>query len=155
MRRFQVVPFQISAAMRLTPDHTATQERADEHDTLGNEKNWIRVLGVGWTLHLLPFQCSARRRFGVSASRPTAVHDVGDEHETEVSSAAGLGVFVTVHRDPFHRSATAVMPPAWPTPMQKLTFGHDTAWSAASSWVSAMKVGRGLQRVPFQVTEPL
>jgi hypothetical protein len=70
------------------------------HDTETKSLKGLR-LGVGWTVQVLPSQCSAK-------FWPIAVHDVAEPHETLSSTAAnwpGLGVAWTLQLVPFQRSA--------------------------------------------------
>src|SRR5579863_1660888 len=121
------------------------------------------IFGVRWTIHRVPFQRSASVRAPL-AEDPTAMHAVGEGHDTPLNwlAGAGLGAGMIRHRDPFHCSASvrsrydadgmAVAPLlASPTAMQKLTVAHETA--ARVRFCGAGR-GRGIrsgcQERPFQ-----
>ncbi len=79
-------------------------------------------LGLGSSDHAVPFHDSMRvRESGLSPSpvvlyEPTATHDVGDPHVTELSQlstlAGGAGVATTDHPMPSHDSSSADGRPA-------------------------------------------
>src|SRR5262249_61813458 len=65
--------------------------------------------GVRSMVQVVPFQRSASVRAPL-AEEPTATQTVGDGQDTPVNRLAwvGLGAGMIRHRDPFHRSASAV-----------------------------------------------
>ena len=82
-----VVPFHASAS-RLVKLPTAVHDVADAHDT---PFSWVIVwcwLGVGWMVHVEPFQYSASvvrtTPDLVPSAHPTAVHDPPDVQDTPV-----------------------------------------------------------------------
>jgi len=89
-------------------DPTAVHAVDDRHTTRFSELNTAPVgLGVAWIDQEVPFQRSANvvRLERVLPVLPTAVHAVGDVHETPVRklevAPAGLGVATIAHFVPF------------------------------------------------------
>jgi hypothetical protein len=65
-------------------------------------------LGVAWTVHLMPFQLSARVP---ALEAPTAVHADADVQDTALKPPCGWeGVAWMLHLAPFHRSARGLAP---------------------------------------------
>jgi hypothetical protein len=119
-------PFHRSASVTKVPElfpypPTALQLAADVQATPLRKLNSApEGFGVGWMLHLVPFQCSAKVP---EFEPPTAVHDDAEVHDTPLSPAppcGGLGVAWIAQVVPFQCSAKV---PEFENP----TAVHDTA----------------------------
>jgi hypothetical protein len=116
---------------------TAMQADGDVHATLSSMLPCTCAgFGVGTMLHFLPFQRSAnvpntRERF---RERPTAIQAEADGHDTSnrllTEAPRAFGVGWTLHREPFHRSASVTLTPEFltlaPTAVQDEAAEQDT-----------------------------
>lgn len=109
---------------------TAVQVLAVGHDT---PRRMVPDAGVLCLVQRWPFQRSANVTVTKGGRRPwssypTAVHAVGEEHETFCSEArawAGLGVPWIDQRRPFHCSASVLLPEN-PTAVHAVGAGQET-----------------------------
>src|ERR1700722_16113831 len=86
------------------------------------------ALGVGTTVHVDPFHCSASV---LSSFPPTAMHSVALAQLTEFRKTDPLsaGVVTMVHAEPFHCSTSAMYTSftTWsPTPTQNVALAQET-----------------------------
>ncbi len=165
---FQLVPFQRSASVpvwlpwlsAVLP--TAVQLEADGQAMLFRKLPCAPVgLGVGWMLHLVPFQRSttAVALPELSVDPPTAMHAAAEVHATPCSrllaALAGFGVGWMLQWAPFQRSASVFvgMPElsvVKPTAVQAEADMHATALSRLPGTPAGFGVGWILHLVPFQ-----
>jgi hypothetical protein len=113
---------------------TAVHALGEVHDTPSSTAAIAPVgLGARWIVHFVPFHLSASG----AATRgrpelPTAMHAVGEVHDTplrELNAAGGFGVGWIVHFVPFHCSATVAATPRrleLPTAVHAVGEVHDT-----------------------------
>ena len=115
--------------------------------------------GVGWTVHAVPFQASARVTGGVARleESPTAVHAFFDVHDTPCRTVplepVGMGVGCTDHTRPSHLSASGKFWPldtsgATPTAVHDLMDVHDTPKRSSLCVAAGMGVGCALHWAP-------
>ena len=125
------------------------------HDTaFSSTLVWPVGLGLGTTVHALPFQCSVRPR-SPPLDVPTAMHTDDAVHETALRNPppAGLGVVSSAQVVPFELSATGVyvLAPkyACPTATQKVALVHDTPMRYVLVAPVAAGLSATLHVVPF------
>lgn len=138
---FQLVPFQRSANAVSRPlllkCPVAVQAVPEAHDTPERMLSPIAVgLGVGWVVHLEPFQRSANgtdTKLLLLLEAPTAVQDAVEVHDTparELLMGAGFGVGWIVQPVPFQLSANVARAPLpaseYPTATQSVFEVHET-----------------------------
>ena len=105
----QLVPFQRAATGMLLMDPTAVQAVGDAHDTPFSSTLFAPDgKGVGWTDHLVPSQRSTRT--DPVPEIPTAVHAVGEVHETAHSVPESDGLRWTDQRVPSQLSTRVIGP---------------------------------------------
>ena len=106
---------------------------------------------MGWSLHLVPFQRSARTP---ESDWPTAKHAEIDGHDTAFRETPGTaGIRWSCHLVPFQRCATAdVIPrvgPAVPTAKQLEVDGQATLFSCVSAAPTGFGVPWSRHLAPF------
>lgn len=119
--------------------------------------------GMLWADQLVPFQRSATATLWPTAvlrAAPTAVHAVGDVHETPVSWTSevfvGNGTGWIVHLVPFQPSASGCVgkseKPDAPTAMHEVAEVQDTPCRCPKGTPAGIGTDRVTQLVPFQVS---
>jgi hypothetical protein len=156
----QMLPFQRSTNVRrLSPASlefpTAMQSVAEVHATLA--RLLVRAplgLGVGWIVHVMPFQCSASV---VPSLDPTAVHAVTEVHETPLRlllvAPLGAGVRWVVQLLPSQVSDEVSV--SWLASVELPTSMHEVADVHARP-LAALGAGMVVQVLPSirSATEP-
>jgi hypothetical protein len=106
----QVVPFQTSA-----PPEVPTAVHALAAVQATPESATTAPDGVGWRVHVVPFQDSTRGSSALLIESPTAVQVLILRHDTPASALKkapeGLGLLSMTHEVPSHDSTSELVPP--------------------------------------------
>lgn len=123
---------------------TATQRAADAHDT--SDTTLSAACDAGWRRHDEPFQdsVSATSLPDAVTKLPAAMHRAARVHETADSRSA-RSTRSGRHAEPSHDIARLPMSSAWPTAMQLIAAGHETAVS------DHVNIARGGMRSAFHL----
>ena len=156
--RVHLLPSHRSATVEAAPElseeaPTAVHADADEHETLFRKAPCDPDgFGVDFTVHFVPFHCSASVTPAPELSVvPTALQAEDDAHDTEsrMGDGPGLGVDSMLHAVPFHCSAS--VPRAEdPTATHALEDVHDTPERKLDCAPDGFGTDCTAQKVPFQ-----
>jgi len=160
--RLQLVPFHRSArvvalGVKGLAAPTAVHADADVQDTPLRKPPPCGGLGVAWTVHLVPFQLSARVP---ALEAPTAVHADAEVQDTALRlPCGGEGVVWMLHLIPFHRSARVLAPEpvglAAPTAVHADADVQDTPIMLLTAAPGGLGMGSTRQEWPFHCSARL